>query len=132
MSVMQAKAKAVSDALIANHGLSKDIVGTGPFIGILIQLLSTLLPQLLGCLTPAPLPPPAPVPTPPAAADVHARLQNLQWYDVIYIYRETKTALMTPHAYRTMGNAIATEIIAAAKASTVDETTTAMLEVADQ
>lgn len=118
MSVFLAKAQIISQGLVATHKMEATQAGASPFLDLIMQLLQSLLPTLLNCL-----------PKNATAAEVHAAMQKLTWFQMIFVNREIRQSLGTRRAYREMGDPIATEIVKMLSSTTAEETQAAMDEV---
>lgn len=119
MAVFATKASAIADNLVSVHGADPATVKTGPFIDIIMQVLTALLPMLAGCLTPK-----------ATAAELNARLKSLTIWDHMYIRRQIRRDVDSPHVFREVGAQLQIEIVKAATATTVEETQAAMDEAA--
>ena len=82
MSVFRTYANAIADDLVTTHGYDAAQVKASPFIDIIVQILTQLLPLLLSC-----------IPKPPTPHAVQERCQNLGLFDRIFIRRAAKENL---------------------------------------
>ncbi len=117
MSVFLAKAQIISQGLVAKNKMSSAQASASPFLDLIMQLLQSLLPMLIGCLGPK-----------ATAAEVHAAMQKLSWFQLIFVHLEIRKALGTVRAYRELGEAMAVETTNMLKGCTVEETQEAMDE----
>jgi hypothetical protein len=117
--MLDSKAQAVANGLVAHEGIDPMMAAPGPFLQFLMQLLQQLLPMLLGCL--------GPTPVPPAAALTAA--QNLKPLQRWMLRLQIRKALGDQEAISMLAMPLDRQVRAMIAASTADDMTAAIAEV---
>jgi hypothetical protein len=97
--ILADKAKLISDALVTKHKMGAEY-GTNPFVDILLQILTGLLPTLLSCFMPKPV----------TAAELHAMISNPTHFQLVVFRWHLRGQIKDPELLRTLFNPLLVEL----------------------
>lgn len=112
-------AVAISEDLVTTHGMEAAQVKASPFIDFLMGLLKQLLPMLLTCL-----------PKAATAADVHAAIQNLDFWQLWHLRRTVRQHIGDSEMQNYLAGPLVSALKKQFKVATVEDVQGGMDEIA--